>query len=291
MRRRKNNHADAHAACSSCLWATDTNKGCWGFDSMQQAATAQQGWPFTACQLTLLQEASTKSHRMWDSHKSDTVTSNLRHAGAKRQTHTHTHPCHPPVLLLLCSGAPAGLSDCQSHWWAMLTPNTVPVCPQTIPANVLPAKPLSDFRNTSSTKVKNIPCLLFIKYSVSISPAISFLSFCVVFDQWAEVEMLSHSVELLAGCWLHFLKSAVQLSVSVSFSILFWFNSCCFTFSVDTENPTLFSKHSQVLSLFTALSLSLTNIHQRRSQTGFLASILTFCHRQQLGPEFHSWQW
>jgi len=79
----------------SCLRAADTNKGCWRFDSSRQAAAAQQGRPFTACQASPQQEAG----RMWDSHKrddGDTVTSNLRHAGThkKTDTHTHTHPCH-----------------------------------------------------------------------------------------------------------------------------------------------------------------------------------------------------
>lgn len=129
----------AHARSPSCLCIADTNKGCWGFDSARQAATAQQGWPFTACQPAPLQEASTKSHRMWDSLKrddSDTVTSNLKHAGIHKkadgplqhhrpphrhtQAYTHTHILvirSHPVLLPLCSGTAAGLSDCQSHWW------------------------------------------------------------------------------------------------------------------------------------------------------------------------------
>lgn len=112
-------HPHAHGGGPSCLRAADTNKGCWGFDSTRQAATAQQGWPFTACQPTLLQEAPTKSRRMLDSHKRDdstTVTSNLRHEGMHKKIDKHTHPCHPPVLPHPCSGTAAGLSDCQSHW-------------------------------------------------------------------------------------------------------------------------------------------------------------------------------
>lgn len=115
--------ACAHAVSPSCLRAADTNKGCSRFDSTRQAAAAQQGRPFTACQPTLLQEAPTKSRTMWDSHKrddGDTVPSNLRHAGTHKKTDTHAHPCHPlspPVLLPACSGTAAGLSHCQSHWW------------------------------------------------------------------------------------------------------------------------------------------------------------------------------
>lgn len=104
----------AHVGGPSCLCVADTNKGCWGFDSARQAATAQQARPFTACQPALLQEASTKSRWMWDSHKrddGDTVTSNLKHAGTHkkdRQTppHTHTNSSLSSTLILLppCRG-------------------------------------------------------------------------------------------------------------------------------------------------------------------------------------------
>lgn len=92
--------AHAHAGGPSCLWADDTNKGCWRFDSTRQAAAAQQGRPFTACQPALLQEPPTKSHRMWDSQRDDgdTVTSNLRHAGMQKDKHTHTQ-IHILVIL------------------------------------------------------------------------------------------------------------------------------------------------------------------------------------------------
>lgn len=102
-----------HIAGPSRLRAADTNKGCSGFDSMRQASTAQRGWPFTACQLAPLQEASTKSRRMWDSHKgddSDILTSNLRHAGTKRQAHTSLSCSCPPPSLQRDSSWPVQLS-------------------------------------------------------------------------------------------------------------------------------------------------------------------------------------
>lgn len=125
--------AHAHAGGPSCLRAADTNKGCWRFDSTRQAATAQQGRPFTACQPALLQEAPTKSRRMWDSHKGDdgdTVTSNLRHAGAHKKTDTHTYTSLSSSLLPSSSLLTAGqqlVCPIVSH-----TDGTAQLCPNSV---------------------------------------------------------------------------------------------------------------------------------------------------------------
>lgn len=55
----------------------------------------------------------TKSRRMWDSHKrddGDTLTSNLRHAGTKRQAHTTLSCSCPPPSLQWDSSWPVRLS-------------------------------------------------------------------------------------------------------------------------------------------------------------------------------------
>lgn len=121
--------AHAHAGGPSCLRADDTNKGCWRFDSTRQAAAAQQGRPFTACQPAPLQEPLTKSHRMWDSQRDDgdTVTSNLRHAGMQKDKHTHTniHPCHPLPSLLAAGQQLACPIVSHTDETAQLCPNSV----------------------------------------------------------------------------------------------------------------------------------------------------------------------
>lgn len=77
----------------SCLWAADTYKGCWGFDSMQQSSAAQQGQPFTACQPAQLQGAPTKSSRLT---KEMTATQWLQisgwQTGTKGTTLSFLHP-------------------------------------------------------------------------------------------------------------------------------------------------------------------------------------------------------
>lgn len=155
--------AHAHAVSPSCLRAADTNKGCWRFDSTRQAAAAQQGRPFTACQPTLLQEAPTKSRTMWDSHKrddGDTVTSNLRHTGThkKTDTHAHTHPCPPLSLLRSSSLLAAGQQlacPIVSH-----TDETAQLCPNSM--SCLPTKLCFQIESTrrafSRTTTNKITC-------------------------------------------------------------------------------------------------------------------------------------
>ncbi len=146
--------AHAHAGGPSCLWATDTNKGRWRFDSTRQAATAQQGRPFTACQPAPLQEAPTKKCRMWDSDKrddGDTVTSNLRHAGMHKKTDTHTYTSLSSSLLPSSSLFAAGQQlacPIVSH-----TDETAQLCPNSV-SSLLPEPPQTlsfQFESTQRT--------------------------------------------------------------------------------------------------------------------------------------------
>lgn len=71
---------------------------------MWQAAIAQQGWPFTACQPNLLHETLTKSPQMWGSHNEMKATQRLQistvqactEGQADLSTQTPTCLCLPP---------------------------------------------------------------------------------------------------------------------------------------------------------------------------------------------------